>query len=56
MCLLFQGTAAKYGVTAMPTLKYFYHGNIVGEVVGAYPQKIEEKIEELKAKKEKGEL
>ncbi|CAG8638213.1 11424_t:CDS:2 [Paraglomus brasilianum] len=50
------GVAAKHNVTAMPTFKYFYNQKEVCEIVGAQPQKIGEKIEELKKKIECGEL
>ncbi|KAJ2158848.1 glycerol ether metabolic process [Coemansia sp. RSA 552] len=44
------GTAAKYGVRAMPTFKLFDNGEVVGEVVGANKKALEDKIKELNAR------
>ncbi|KAL9542313.1 thioredoxin trx1 [Mucor bainieri] len=41
--------AAEYQVRAMPTIMYFRKGEKLGEVVGANPANIENKIKELSA-------
>lgn len=33
-----QTTAEQYGVRAMPTLLFFKHGKVVGQIVGAVPR------------------
>jgi thioredoxin 1 len=41
-------SAAKYGVSAMPTFVFLKDGEVVDRLMGANPTKLQEMIEELK--------
>jgi thioredoxin 1 len=41
-------TAAKFGVTAMPTFVFLKDGEVVDRLMGANPSKLQDMIEELK--------
>ena len=43
-----EDTASHCGVSAMPTFMFYKNGAKVGEMVGANPEKLQAKINELK--------
>ena len=42
-------TAAKYGVSAMPTFIFIKQGEVVDKLMGANPPKLKEMLDELAA-------